>query len=66
MDYAFQFVINNHGIDTEEDYPYQGREHTCNKEKVLVFQFLKSFTLVKKFRVCSITSVLISVVICYS
>ncbi|KAG8494258.1 hypothetical protein CXB51_011641 [Gossypium anomalum] len=34
MDYAFQFVINNHGIDTEEDYPYQGREHTCNKEKL--------------------------------
>ncbi|XVF36036.1 hypothetical protein REPUB_Repub19eG0023800 [Reevesia pubescens] len=34
MDYAYQFVINNHGIDTEEDYPYQGREKTCNKEKL--------------------------------
>lgn len=34
MDYAYQFVIKNHGIDTEEDYPYQGREKTCSKEKM--------------------------------
>lgn len=34
MDYAYEFVIKNHGIDTEKDYPYQGREKTCNKEKV--------------------------------
>lgn len=34
MDYAYQFVIDNHGIGTEEDYPYQGREKTCNKEKM--------------------------------
>lgn len=34
MDYAYQFVIDNHGIDTEEDYPYQGRERSCNKKKV--------------------------------
>ncbi|XP_007017656.2 PREDICTED: zingipain-2 [Theobroma cacao] len=33
MDYAYQFVIDNHGIDNEEDYPYLGREKTCNKEK---------------------------------
>lgn len=36
MDYAYQFVIDNHGIDNEEDYPYLGREKTCNKEKVMV------------------------------
>ncbi|KAJ6736319.1 CYSTEINE PROTEASE FAMILY C1-RELATED [Salix viminalis] len=34
MDYAFQFVINNHGIDEEEDYPYRARDGTCNKEKM--------------------------------
>eukprot|EP00257_Ricinus_communis_P025152 XP_025012566.1 low-temperature-induced cysteine proteinase isoform X2 [Ricinus communis] len=34
MDYAYQFVIENNGIDTEEDYPYQAREKTCNKEKL--------------------------------
>ncbi|KAG8632388.1 low-temperature-induced cysteine proteinase [Manihot esculenta] len=34
MDYAFQFVIKNNGIDTEEDYPFQGHERSCNKEKL--------------------------------
>lgn len=34
MDYAYQFVIKNAGIDTEEDYPYIAREKNCNKEKV--------------------------------
>ncbi|GMI82559.1 xylem bark cysteine peptidase 3 [Hibiscus trionum] len=34
MDYAYKFVIDNHGIDTEEDYPYQGRQKTCNKDKM--------------------------------
>jgi hypothetical protein len=36
MDYAYQFVIDNHGIDTEEDYPYQGRDRSCNKERVII------------------------------
>ncbi|KAJ7966812.1 Cysteine proteinase [Quillaja saponaria] len=34
MDYAFQFVINNHGIDSEKDYPYEGRDKSCNKQKL--------------------------------
>ncbi|XP_024030265.1 zingipain-2 isoform X1 [Morus notabilis] len=34
MDYAYQFVIDNHGIDTEEDYPYQARDKSCRKEKL--------------------------------
>lgn len=36
MDYAFEFVIKNHGIDTEKDYPYQERDGTCKKDKVSI------------------------------
>ena len=34
MDYAFEWVINNGGIDTETDYSYTGEDGTCNATKV--------------------------------
>lgn len=46
MDYAYQFVIDNHGIDTEDDYPYQGRGRSCKKDKVIViFSLIHVYTL---------------------
>merc|ERR1711938_334002 len=30
MDYAFSFVVENDGIDTERDYPYDARVHSCD------------------------------------
>ncbi|KAJ7560923.1 hypothetical protein O6H91_03G006400 [Diphasiastrum complanatum] len=31
MDYAFEFIIKNGGIDTEKDYPYKGVDGTCDQ-----------------------------------
>ncbi|XP_027332459.1 low-temperature-induced cysteine proteinase-like isoform X2 [Abrus precatorius] len=31
MDYAFDFIINNGGIDSDEDYPYRGVDGRCDQ-----------------------------------
>ena len=36
MDYAFEFIINNGGIDTEEDYPYKSVDGRCDQTRVRV------------------------------
>lgn len=40
MDYAFKWVIKNHGIDTEEDYPYKARDGSCLKDKVIISKYI--------------------------
>lgn len=34
MDYAFDFIVQNGGIDTEDDYPYRARDNTCDTNRV--------------------------------
>lgn len=34
MDYGFEFIIKNGGIDTEEDYPYKARDGRCDQYRV--------------------------------
>ncbi|KAJ6224287.1 hypothetical protein RDWZM_002832 [Blomia tropicalis] len=47
MDYAFQYVIDNNGIDTESSYPYKGVDEKCEFKKNYVGATIKSFTNVK-------------------
>lgn len=37
MDYAFRFIVENGGIDTEADYPYNGLDGKCDPNRVRSF-----------------------------
>ncbi len=36
MEYAFEFIISNGGIDSEADYPYKGTDGRCDESRVRV------------------------------
>ena len=44
MDYGFQYIIDNKGIDSEKDYPYKAKNEKCNKAKAkTVVATIKAF-----------------------
>lgn len=43
MDYAFEFIIKNGGIDTEEDYPYKANDGRCDQNRVSYCIFFVGF-----------------------
>ncbi len=48
MDFAFKYVKENHGIDTEESYPYEGHEDSCHFKRSSVGADDKGFVDIKQ------------------
>ncbi|XP_026383617.1 probable cysteine protease RD21B [Papaver somniferum] len=36
MDYGFQFIIKNGGINTEDDYPYKAKDNKCDVNRLVI------------------------------
>jgi len=47
MDYAFQYVISNKGIDTEVSYPYKAEDETCTYSNKTSGATISSYTDIK-------------------
>lgn len=52
MDYAFEFITQNGGIDTEQDYPYHARETTCDPNRVRLIYPIQSYPLKFEIKNC--------------
>lgn len=44
VDYAFEYIKENNGIDTEDSYPYTAQEGTCNFNRDAVGATLSGYT----------------------
>jgi len=52
MDYAFDFIIDNGGIDSEKDYPYKGYDARCDASKVEASKLCNIFLYLNIFCLC--------------